>query len=80
MKEQSDNYSMSLCKICGLPAFVDKHGAFKECRLCLKETIGMKDSISRISIPYGTKLVMQEFMAMGICSRILTEPFEVKEK
>ena len=70
MMEQSDEYRTWICNICGLPAFVDKAGTLKECKVC------GTNNVSKIKYPYGTKLVTQEYSSMNIIPRILTESFE----
>jgi len=65
--EQSDEYRVWICQICGIMVPVDKNGARKECPLC-----GC-NKIVRIKIPYGAKLVVQELMGMNIIPRILVD-------
>jgi DNA-directed RNA polymerase II subunit RPB2 len=67
----SDDYKMWVCNICGLPAHIENAGQIRECRLC---GVG-SDQISKIRIPYGTKIVNQELAAMNIVPRIMTTPF-----
>jgi DNA-directed RNA polymerase beta subunit/intein/homing endonuclease len=69
LMEQSDEHRMWVCEVCGIPAFVDKGGSFKECRLC------NGNKVARIRIPYGTKLIAQELMAMNIIPRFVTTPY-----
>lgn len=69
LKEQSDETRIWVCDICGLIAVADKTGR-GECKVC--ET----NKISRISISYGTKLIIQELFGMGIVARILTSPHD----
>jgi DNA-directed RNA polymerase beta subunit len=66
LMEQSDEFRTWICNICGLPAHVEQAGKIKECRVC-----GTTD-VSKIKIPYGTKLIQQELMAENIIPRILT--------
>lgn len=74
--EQSDEYRMHYCKVCGLPATVVKGNPAegieesKECKVCLSK------DIAYIRLPYATKLLMFEFMGMGIVFRVLTDPYE----
>ena len=75
LMEQSDAYRMWKCDICGLPVVVQKGKLTGECRIC-----GL-NRVSKIKIPYGTKLIMQELMAMNIVPRIFTTPHgEVRVK
>jgi DNA-directed RNA polymerase beta subunit len=66
LMEQSDEFRHWVCDICGLPAHVEKQGEIKECRVC------GTNKVSLIRIPYGTKLITQEMMAMNIVPRTLT--------
>lgn len=68
MMEQSDEYRMWVCDLCGLPA-MDK-GDIRECLVC------QTNKVSRIRLPYATKLVFQELMAMNIVPRIIVTPFK----
>lgn len=72
--EQSDQYTYWICDVCGLQAFVDKERKRRYCGLCYG------NKISRIRIPFGTKLILQELQAMGIVCRILTSPYEEKQE
>jgi DNA-directed RNA polymerase II subunit RPB2 len=65
--EQSDNYYMWVCRECGLPAIVDRLETGGECRVC--ET----NKVSKIKIPFGTKLVIQELMVMNIIPFIFVD-------
>ena len=66
--EQSDPYQIHVCGHCGLPAVKDK-----------KCSCGCED-IRLVKIPYSTKLVLQEFGAMGVFTRFFTEnPAEVDD-
>jgi DNA-directed RNA polymerase beta subunit len=68
--EQSDDYRMWICIICGLPAIVDETRNIKECRLC-----GL-NKVTKVRIPYGTKMIMQELMGMNIVPRLMVVPYE----
>ncbi len=74
--EQSDEYRMHYCKVCGLPATVVKGNPAedipesKECKVC------QSTDIAYVRLPYATKLLMFEFMGMGIVFRVLTDPYE----
>jgi DNA-directed RNA polymerase beta subunit len=63
--EQSDEYQMWVCNHCGLPAIVDKDNIRKECKIC------QTSDVTKIKIPYGTKLFIQELLGMGIALRIM---------
>ena len=76
LMEQSDEYRMHYCKVCGLPATVVKGNPAegipesKECKVC------QSTDIAYVRLPYATKLLMFEFMGMGIVFRVLTDPYE----
>jgi len=76
LMEQSDEYRMHYCKVCGLPATVVKGNPqedipeSKECKVC------QSTDIAYIRLPYATKLLMFEFIGMGIVFRVLTDPYE----
>jgi DNA-directed RNA polymerase II subunit RPB2 len=53
--EKSDPYQIDVCNSCGNIAT-----RANECKVC--ET----DQISKVNIPYASKLLMQELMSMGI--------------
>lgn len=66
----SDKFKMWVCDICGLPAHTENGGEIRECKSC------GTNKCSNIQIPYGTKLVNQECMAMNIVPRMLTSKHE----
>lgn len=68
LMEQSDPFQAWYCNICGLPAHVENEGKIRECRVC------STTDVSRVKIPYGTKLINQELMAINIVPRVLTSP------
>ena len=68
LMEQSDAYRMWICEICGVPAIVQKGKTTGDCKLC-----GL-NRVTKIKIPYGTKLIMQELMGMNIIPRIFVTP------
>lgn len=71
MMEQSDEYRMWVCDLCGLPAM--DRGDVRECLVC------QSNKVSKVRLPYATKLVFQELMAMNIVPRIMVTPYhEVK--
>lgn len=61
---QSDAYRIPVCTICGLQA-VD-NGETMECRVCNTTKCVM------VPIPFGTKLLNQEFSAANIVPRLIT--------
>jgi DNA-directed RNA polymerase II subunit RPB2 len=62
---QSDDYRMPICKVCGIPA-IDT-GERVECRICQTSKCEM------VPIPFGTKLLNQEFMAFNVVPRLITK-------
>lgn len=58
--DMSDEYYVNVCKTCGV-ILSKKTG----CRLCGAENVNVK-----LNIPYCTKLLFQELMAMGVSVRI----------
>ena len=65
LMEQSDAFRIWVCDLCGLPAHVEKEGQIRECLVC------GTNKVSRVKIPYGTKLINQELMALNIVPRIM---------
>lgn len=63
---QSDVYKQVVCQVCGLPAI--DNGEVSYCRLCQTSKIVM------VQLPYGTKLLSQEFSVLNIVPRIITLP------
>lgn len=61
---QSDAYRLPVCTICGLQA-IDVEGRL-ECRVCNTSECCM------VPIPFGTKLMNQEFSAMNLVPRLIT--------
>jgi len=74
LMEQSDMYSMWICGKCGLQVVVNKTNPIFYCNVCCS------DDIKKIDIPYGTKLVTQEMLAMNIASRFLTTERKIEVK
>lgn len=70
LMEQSDEYKMWICSLCGLPAFTEAKGRVKECRVCGTNKVVLT------RIPYATKLASQELMSMNMVPRILTIPYK----
>ena len=67
MFHQSDEYRLPVCILCGLQSILIKDSTRIECRLC-----GDVNGVM-VPIPYGTKLMNQEFAAMNIVPRIITQ-------
>ena len=67
MMEQSDEFSMWFCGVCGLPAYTTE--TVKECKVC-----GSKD-LNFVKIPYGAKLLFQELMGMNIVPRVVLNKY-----
>jgi len=67
----SDYYKMSVCSKCGLTAVKKKN--VLECKTCKTG-----QNIKEIPIPYASKLLFQELMAMQIAPRLMLD--EIKEK
>lgn len=65
----SDFYKMNVCGSCGLSSL--KGGL--ECKTCKTS-----QNVKEISIPYASKLLFQELMAMNITPRIVLD--EIAEK
>lgn len=75
MMDQSDGFQIPVCSICGLCAVARTE--YEEGSSAVSQTIECKlcglSECKMIPIPYGTKVVNQEFMAMGIVPRILIQ-------
>ena len=65
MMDQSDKYSCFVCRVCGLIAQFDKYIGSAKCKPC--DT----NDVVRIAMPYATKLLYQELIAVNIVPRIL---------
>lgn len=86
MMEQSDEFFMWICCVCGLQVNVledDRNSGNNGNALSASPSIidyGCsvcgRNKVTRIRLPYGSKLVCQELIAMGIVPRILTENIE----
>lgn len=78
--EQSDITNVWFCKLCGLQAIVtsenpeSKIPPTRECRVCDTNKVAM------VSIGYATKLLIQEFLGMHLCIRmVLTRYAEISD-
>ncbi len=63
---QSDVYKQPVCQVCGLPAIDD--GKVIYCRVC------QTSKCVYVQLPFGTKLLSQEFSVLNIVPRIITLP------
>lgn len=70
LMEQSDKYYVYACNSCGLPAIHrEKEGAIEnECHIC--ET---GRHVKKFPLPYGSKLLLQEFTAMNMVCRMFAD-------
>ena len=66
----SDKFKMYICSLCGLMAIANKKKDSYYCKVCKTDNSENINSIVKIDIPYATKLLFQELMAMGIAPRI----------
>ena len=66
--ECSDHYSTYICDECGLIANVNKEKNIACCSAC-----NNKSNFSHINLPYASKLMWSEIMAMGLIPRFKTE-------
>lgn len=57
--EKSDPYQIDVCNNCG-----NMSNRPDECKVC------QTDQISKVNIPYASKLLMQELMSMGLKMKI----------
>jgi len=57
--EQSDPYQVHICDVCGNIATTPEH-----CKICDTE------KISKVNLPYASKLLIQELNTMGIKTSI----------
>ena len=64
----SDKYNIYVCDNCRMPAIYNNKRMVFECPYCNDGT-----HISKVEIPYASKLLFQELMAMSICPRIFVE-------
>ena len=65
--ENSDKYKCFVCNTCGQIAIQDNATKQNYCRVC------EESSASCIQIPYATKLLFQELIAMNIVPRIIPD-------
>jgi DNA-directed RNA polymerase II subunit RPB2 len=67
--ENSDDYTMWFCSLCGVQAVMSRKG-HGECTLCKSR------DVRKVRLPYATKLLMQELQGMGIMTRVVTTTFD----
>jgi DNA-directed RNA polymerase II subunit RPB2 len=65
----SDRFKIYVCSKCGLMATANLKTKCYSCKVCKTDNT---DDVVKIDIPYATKLLFQELMAMGIAPRIKT--------
>jgi len=63
----SDKYRVFVCDLCGLIAEARLNDNYFKCRNCNENS-----RISQVNIPYASKLLFQELMALMIAPRITT--------
>jgi DNA-directed RNA polymerase subunit B len=64
--DESDKYTAMVCEECGMLAEYDRNRDRYRCRVCAPRTT----TISKVSISYAFKLVVQELMSLGIWPRL----------
>jgi len=67
--ENSDDYTMWFCSLCGVQAVMSRKG-HGECTLCKSR------DVRKVRLPYATKLLMQELQGMGVMTRVITTTFD----
>jgi len=71
--ECSDKYEMYICDTCGYIAVGNDNKTLYRCLACRAE--GRQSRISKIMIPYASKLLIQEIISMGISVRTFPERY-----
>ena len=69
MFDCSDKFVFYVCKDCGMIAVANPVKNIFRCTYC-----GNTKNLAKTFVPYATKLMWQELMAMGIAPRMLTGP------
>jgi DNA-directed RNA polymerase II subunit RPB2 len=64
----SDKFKTWVCCTCGFTAMYDIKKSNAECKVCSKK--GVPSVFKEVYIPYATKLLFQELMAMNIIPRM----------
>jgi DNA-directed RNA polymerase beta subunit len=65
LMDQSDEFDIWVCDICGLISVSNKDNNAAECRVC------QTNKCSHVKIPFGAKLIIQELITLNIVPRIL---------
>jgi len=65
--DNSDKFLFYLCKKCGLIAVGNREKNIFKCTFCDNQT-----EFAKVHVPYASKLLFQEIMAMGIAPRMFT--------
>ncbi len=68
--ENSDDYNLWFCSLCGVQAVMSRKG-HGECTLCKSR------DVRNVRLPYATKLLMQELQGMGVMTRVVTTTFDL---
>ena len=68
--ENSDDYNLWFCSLCGVQAVMSRKG-YGECTLCKSR------DVRNVRLPYATKLLMQELQGMGVMTRVVTTTFDL---
>ena len=68
LMDVSDMYQVYVCDYCGLFCESNERSGTYNCQTCRK--CRRSQNISRIQMPYASKLLFQELMAMMIAPRI----------
>ena len=68
--ENSDDYNLWFCSLCGVQAVMTRKG-YGECTLCKSR------DVRNVRLPYATKLLMQELQGMGVMMRVVTTAFDL---
>src|SRR5690606_29854947 len=66
--DASDAFRVHVCDLCGLMCIADLNRNAFECRACKNKT-----QVSQIHLPYASKLLFQELMAMNIAPRLVAD-------
>ena len=68
----SDHFKTNICNQCGLIAISNPKSKSVHCNVC------NTDNVYEIQIPYATKLLFQELMAMNIMPRLNIDKKAIK--
>jgi DNA-directed RNA polymerase subunit B len=64
--EESDKTEIYVCEKCGLIAYYDRRQQRTVCRIC-----GENARVSKVTVAYAFKLLLQEMMSLGIAPRLV---------